>query len=83
MPTYHGVILSQVCEEPNTISLASVDPVTGMPSVRVVLLKGFDDRGFIWYTNYSRYGATGTASNGSCGGEMATMKCGQLHAVDA
>ncbi len=45
---------SQVCEEPNAISLATVDPVSLQPSVRVVLLKGFDDRGFIFYTNYSR-----------------------------
>jgi len=43
----------KVCDEPNAISLASVDPVTGYPSVRVVLLKGFDDRGFVWYTNYA------------------------------
>ncbi len=44
----------QVCEEPNAISLASVDPSTGQPSVRVVLLKGFDERGFIFYTNFNR-----------------------------
>lgn len=50
---FAAAAVGKVCEEPNTISLASVDPVTGMPSVRVVLLKGFDDRGFIWYTNYS------------------------------
>jgi len=41
----------QVCEEPNAISLASVS-VSGQPSVRVVLLKGFDQRGFMFYTNY-------------------------------
>jgi hypothetical protein len=26
------------------------------PSVRVVLLKGFDSRGFVFYTNYTRWG---------------------------
>lgn len=48
------VFTRQVCEEPNALSLASVDPATGSPSVRVVLLKGYDDRGFTFYTNYAR-----------------------------
>ncbi|KAL6748366.1 pyridoxamine 5'-phosphate oxidase [Haematococcus lacustris] len=43
----------KVCEEPNAISVASVDPSSGQPSVRVVLLKGFDARGFVFYTNYN------------------------------
>jgi hypothetical protein len=42
----------QVCDEPNAISLASADS-EGRPSVRVVLLKGYDSRGFIFYTNYN------------------------------
>jgi len=45
-------MLSQVCEEVNAISLASADS-QGRPSVRVVLLKGFDTRGFVFYTNYN------------------------------
>jgi hypothetical protein len=45
----------QVCVEPNAVHVATVDAVTGQPSVRVVLLKGFDERGFIFYTNYSRW----------------------------
>jgi pyridoxamine 5'-phosphate oxidase len=32
------------------MSLATVD-ATGMPNVRMVLLKGLDDRGFVFYTN--------------------------------
>ncbi|MEJ8473394.1 pyridoxamine 5'-phosphate oxidase [Roseibium algae] len=36
--------------DPNALSLASVDP-SGLPNVRMVLLKGFDDRGFVFYTN--------------------------------
>ena len=43
-----------MCEEPNAISVATVD-ASGKPSVRVVLLKGYDDRGFIFYTNFNRY----------------------------
>jgi len=36
----------------NAMSLATATK-DGIPSVRVVLLKGFDDRGFVFYTNYS------------------------------
>jgi pyridoxamine 5'-phosphate oxidase len=37
--------------DPNAMSLATVDE-EGLPNVRMVLLKGFDDRGFVFYTNY-------------------------------
>ena len=37
--------------EPNAMALATVG-ADGMPSVRMVLLKGVDDRGFVFYTNY-------------------------------
>jgi len=37
--------------DPNGVALASVDP-DGMPNVRMVLLKGFDERGFVFYTNF-------------------------------
>jgi pyridoxamine 5'-phosphate oxidase len=36
--------------EPNAMALATVDP-DGRPSLRTVLLKGFDDLGFVFYTN--------------------------------
>ncbi len=43
--------------EPNAMTLASVG-ADGRPSARVVLLKEFDARGFVFYTNYeSRKGA--------------------------
>jgi pyridoxamine 5'-phosphate oxidase len=37
--------------DPNAMSLATVD-AAGRPSVRTVLLKGLDPRGFIFFTNY-------------------------------
>lgn len=37
--------------EPNAMTLATSTP-DGRPSARMVLLKGFDDRGFVFYTNY-------------------------------
>jgi pyridoxamine 5'-phosphate oxidase len=37
--------------EPNAMTLATATP-DGRPSSRVVLLKGFDERGFVFYTNY-------------------------------
>ncbi|PLS79755.1 MAG: pyridoxamine 5'-phosphate oxidase [Chloroflexi bacterium] len=37
--------------EPNAMTLATVG-ADGQPSARVVLLKGFDARGFVFYTNY-------------------------------
>lgn len=36
--------------DPNAMSLATVDS-EGMPSVRMVLLKSFDEHGFVFYTN--------------------------------
>jgi pyridoxamine 5'-phosphate oxidase len=37
--------------EPNAMTLATVDG-DGRPSARVVLLRGFDRRGFTFFTNY-------------------------------
>ena len=43
--------------EPNAMALATASP-DGRPSARMVLLKGFDARGFVFFTNYdSRKGA--------------------------
>lgn len=36
--------------DPNAMSLATLD-ATGMPNARMVLLKGLDERGFVFYTN--------------------------------
>jgi pyridoxamine 5'-phosphate oxidase len=37
--------------EPNAMTLATVG-ADGRPSTRIVLVKGFDERGIVWYTNY-------------------------------
>jgi len=36
---------------PESVALATATP-TGAPSARMVLLKGYDQRGFVFYTNY-------------------------------
>jgi len=50
-----GLWLRQAIEgqlpEPNAMTLATV-AANGRPSTRVVLIKGFDARGLVWYTNY-------------------------------
>ena len=43
--------------EPNAMALATATP-DGMPSVRMVLLKAADEKGFVFFTDYrSRKGA--------------------------
>lgn len=37
--------------EPNAMTLATTTP-DGRPSARIVLLKGFDERGLVFFTNY-------------------------------
>ncbi|TAU04072.1 pyridoxamine 5'-phosphate oxidase [Rhizobium ruizarguesonis] len=37
--------------DPNAVALATVDE-DGLPNVRMVLLKGFDNDGFVFYTNF-------------------------------
>ncbi len=38
--------------EPNAMTLATVG-TEGRPSSRIVLIKGVDERGLVWYTNYA------------------------------
>lgn len=40
-----------ILPEPTAFALGTVDE-RGMPSVRILLLKGADERGFVFYTNY-------------------------------
>ncbi|PSJ61460.1 pyridoxamine 5'-phosphate oxidase [Pseudaminobacter soli (ex Li et al. 2025)] len=37
--------------DPSAVALATVD-TDGLPDVRMVLLKGFDEQGFVFYTNF-------------------------------
>jgi pyridoxamine 5'-phosphate oxidase len=48
--------------EPTAMALATVGPA-GRPSVRMVLLKGFDENGFVYYTNLESRKAVETADN--------------------
>jgi pyridoxamine 5'-phosphate oxidase len=54
-------IHSQV-PEPTAMTLATVD-AKGRPSGRIVLLKGIDARGFVFYTNYESRKGRDLASN--------------------
>jgi pyridoxamine 5'-phosphate oxidase len=42
---------SERIQEPTAFALGSIDE-SGQPSVRIVLLKAVDERGFVFYTNY-------------------------------
>jgi pyridoxamine 5'-phosphate oxidase len=48
--------------EPNAMTLATAD-AQGRPSARTVLLKGFDSRGFVFYTNYDSRKGRDLAAN--------------------
>jgi pyridoxamine 5'-phosphate oxidase len=47
---FHQALDAQL-PEPNAMTLATVGQ-NGRPSTRVVLIKGYDARGIVWYTNY-------------------------------
>ena len=51
---------------PNAMSLATAG-ADGMPSVRTVLLKAFDEQGFVFYTNYGSSKAKQLAQNAQAG----------------
>ena len=51
--------------EPNAMILATASP-DGKPSARTVLLKGYDERGFVFYTNYEGRKANEIEANPMC-----------------
>lgn len=58
-----SLFFMQVLEEPNAMAVASCSP-EGQPSLRYVLLKGYDERGFVFYTNYNSRKGQELASGG-------------------
>ncbi|MEW6160607.1 MAG: pyridoxamine 5'-phosphate oxidase [Verrucomicrobiota bacterium] len=46
------VIVAAKLPEPNAMTLATATK-QGVPSARIVLLKGFDESGFVFFTNYN------------------------------
>ena len=59
--------LADACEsetlDPNAMSIATVDP-GGQPYCRTVLLKHYDEKGFVFYTNHESNKARHIAENG-------------------
>ena len=49
--TWFSTAVNSELPDANAISLATATP-DGRPSARIVLLKGFDQRGFVFFTNY-------------------------------
>jgi pyridoxamine 5'-phosphate oxidase len=55
--------IRRVDDDPTAMTLATAS-ATGVPSSRIVLLKGLDDRGFVFYTNYESRKARELAETG-------------------
>lgn len=53
--------VEQQVQEPNAMTLATVQD--GKPTLRVVLLKGFDEQGLVFYTNYQSRKGQSIAEN--------------------
>ncbi|MCO5187581.1 MAG: pyridoxamine 5'-phosphate oxidase [Anaerolineae bacterium] len=60
--TWWQVALHADLVEPNAMTLATSD-ADGMPSARMVLLKGVDTRGFVFYTNHESQKGRELAAN--------------------
>jgi pyridoxamine 5'-phosphate oxidase len=65
---FHGwfeKVVDADLHEPNAMTLATATR-DGRPSARVVLLKGYDERGFVFYTNYEGRKAGELEANPTC-----------------
>lgn len=49
-------------DEVNAMTLATASP-DGLPSARIVLMKGFSEKGFVFFTNYESYKGKQLAEN--------------------
>lgn len=54
--------LKSKLDEPNAMTVATAD-ASGAPNIRVVLLKSWDERGFVFFTNYESAKARDIAQN--------------------
>ncbi|HNL00224.1 MAG TPA: pyridoxamine 5'-phosphate oxidase, partial [Leptospiraceae bacterium] len=58
---FHEAVAAEV-REPTAMTLATSNR-QGSPSARIVLMKGYDERGIIFYTNYESHKANDLAEN--------------------
>ena len=66
--------------EPSAMTLATVAP-DGSPSARIVLMRGFDERGIVFYTNYQSRKAEELAANAARHGGASAVNV-ELSALD-
>ena len=60
--TWFAEALKAELPEPNAMTLATCD-ASGRPSARVVLIKGVDERGMVFFTNYQSHKGQDLAAN--------------------
>lgn len=58
---FHEALNAKLAE-PNAMTLATCDK-EARPSARIVLIKGYDERGFVFFTNYESHKAQDLATN--------------------
>jgi pyridoxamine 5'-phosphate oxidase len=63
--TWFENVIEADLHEPNAMILATATR-DGRPSARTVLLKGYDERGFVFYTNYEGRKASELEANPAC-----------------
>jgi pyridoxamine 5'-phosphate oxidase len=59
---WFGEALHAELPEPNAMTLATAD-TSGRPSARIVLIKGHDERGMVFFTNYQSHKGQDLAAN--------------------
>jgi pyridoxamine 5'-phosphate oxidase len=59
---FEQALAANLVAEPNAMTLATATP-EGFPSARMVLLKEFDERGFVFYSNYESQKGRELSSN--------------------